>query len=227
MELGPFTQGPYKAFCSVLPGPRSPPSPRRQAECPLSHGFPLLIPPFFPRWRVGGVIGLGGNRLGSFLRENTLNQPCACFRSAGPAWGGFAVRDVSQTDSDCTLDRLPRSAQRLRRRPPPAAPHLPRPAPLRHALSPYKADHPVGQARPPPTNALLGSPGRGLRAPASPTPRPRTRAGFLATRGRPGVSAALTSPPLLQLSLRLAGRLESCSLIGRCPRQSRAQGGPR
>lgn len=127
---------------------------------------------------MGGVIGLGRNRLGSFLRENTLHQPRACFRSDGPALGGFAVRDVPQTDSDCTLDRLPHSSPLLRGRPPPAAPHLPRPAPLRQALSPYKADHPVGQARLPPTNALLGSPGRGLCAPASPTPRPRTRAGF-------------------------------------------------
>ena len=48
-----------------------------------------------------------------------------------------------------------------------------RPAPLSLALSPYKADHRVSPARLLPTNALRGSPGRGLWAPPSPTPHPR------------------------------------------------------
>lgn len=68
-----------------------------------------------------------------------------------------------------------------------------RSASLSLALSPYKADHRVSRARLPPTDALRGSPGRGLWAPPLPTPHPRTPAPAPASEPLGGV---LRSPPL-------------------------------
>ena len=115
--------------------------------------------------------------------------------------------------------------------PPPqaAGPHQPCPAPLSPALSAYTADHPVGQARLPPPNALRGSPGRGLRAPASSTPHPSTPTIEPASRppgGARRLPAPLRSKPS-QLSLQLAGRLESCAPIGYRHVSRGRRGGPR
>ena len=70
-----------------------------------------------------------------------------------------------------------------------------RPAPLSLALSPYKADHRVSPARLLPTNALRGSPGRGLWAPPSPTPHPHTPAPASEPPGGAKPSPPLSPPP--------------------------------
>lgn len=101
-----------------------------------------------------------------------------------------------------------------------------RPAPLSLALSPYKADHRVSPARLLPTNALRGSPGRGLWAPPSPTPHPHTPAPASEPPGGAQPSPPL-SPPLHQLPLRLAGRWSSVPRLVAARVSRGRQGGPR
>lgn len=164
--------------------------PRRQVECPLSHAFPLLIPPFLRRWRVGGVvIGLDKNRPGSLLRDNTLiplrvSIPTAPCLAASPS-EKLSKRTVTPHSAASRIHLSPSAA---------AWPSLSRPAPLGQALFPYKADHQVGQARPLPNDVLRGSPVRGLWTPASPIPQPRSPAPARAS-GPPG--GARASPQLL------------------------------
>lgn len=134
-------------------------------ECPLSHAFPLLIPPFLPRWRVGGVvIGLDKNRPESLLRDNTLiplrvsipTAPC----SAASTCEKLSKRTMTAHSAASHMHLSPSEGVR--------SPQS-HPAPLGQAL--FKVDHQVGRARLLPTNVLRGSTGRGLWAPASPTPQ--------------------------------------------------------
>ncbi|MEJ1272455.1 ubiquitination factor E4B [Cricetulus griseus] len=194
---------------------------RGDAECPLSHASPLLIPPFLPRWRVGGVVlGFDKNRPGSFALETLMParaslptapgsaaSPCELFSKGTMTPHPAAPASSPLSDGDWTV-RSCRVTQ------PTWCPWTTRVSrPRRRGYYPLT---PFG-----------GSPGWELRAPASPTRHARTRTGSRTSRGRSSVSVAPPASPAPSdgLASLLGARLRIFISIGRLPRRSRLLGG--
>lgn len=73
---------------------------------PTKSWFSITHPAFLPKVACGRCDRARREQAGEpSAGEDT--QPRAGFSSDCTALGGFAVRDVSQTDDDCTLDRPP------------------------------------------------------------------------------------------------------------------------